>query len=161
MAFCIELVVPFLFFSDGTYTDYHGTGDTAERVDYTRLAGETKLIGQVIRDVAVLKTTPRYNREPVYPMGETSGLLKLMEIVKAEKKDLSPSYRLIFDDLKTRIPNDTKRESLLMATSALLAAATRAHARFFLDRELAPYYQLLDKPAIVAAIREESSHSGL
>jgi hypothetical protein len=29
-------------FSDGTYSDYHGTGDTAERVDYTRLAGNRR-----------------------------------------------------------------------------------------------------------------------
>jgi len=42
--------VPFLFFSDGTFVDYHGVGDTADRVDYTRLAQESQLIGEVIRD---------------------------------------------------------------------------------------------------------------
>src|SRR6185295_10375413 len=66
--------VPFLFFSDGTYTDYHGSGDTAERVDYNRLAAETQLIGKVIRDVAALKTKPAYREDPVYPTGETDSM---------------------------------------------------------------------------------------
>jgi Zn-dependent M28 family amino/carboxypeptidase len=61
--------VPFLFFSDGTYSDYHGAGDTAERVDYTRLAGEAQLIGAIIRDIARMKSKPMF-REAVYPEGE-------------------------------------------------------------------------------------------
>ena len=47
--------IPFLLFSDGTYVDYHGKGDTAERIDYMRLADECKIIGAVIREVASLK----------------------------------------------------------------------------------------------------------
>src|SRR5712671_5235455 len=152
--------VPFLFFSDGTYEDYHGSGDTADRVDYTRLAGETKLIGEVIRDVASLKTRPAYHEDPAYPTNETSGMLKLMAETTAEKKNLSPAYRLVFEDLKTRIPMDTGRTSTVMAMSALLAAATPAHARYFLQSELKPYYESLHKTDIVAALQEESMRSG-
>jgi hypothetical protein len=153
--------VPFLFFSDGTYKDYHGAGDTAERVDYMRLSQETTLIGQVIRDVAALKARPVYRENPVYPEGEAAGLLKLMNTVIAEKANLPPAYRLMFDDLKTRMPTDKTRDSIRMSTSAFLALATPSHARYFLESELKPYFESLHKPDIVKAIQEESTHSGL
>ena len=152
--------VPFLFFSDGTYEDYHGSGDTADRVDYTRLAGETKLIGEVIHDVALLKTKPRYHEDPVYPANEMPGMLKLMAETVSEKKNFPRAYRLVFDDLKTRIPMDTGRTSTVMAMSALLAAATPAHARYFLQSELEPYYESMHKPDIATALQEESARSG-
>ncbi len=152
--------VPFLLFSDGTYVDYHGKGDTAERIDYMHLADVCKIIGAVIRDIASLKMKPAYRSEPVYSMDESAKMLKLMASVRAEKKDLSLAYRLVFDDLKSRIPMDPSRESIRMATSALLAAATPAHARFFLDVELEPYYDMLKKQSIVTALREESARSG-
>jgi hypothetical protein len=152
--------VPFLFFSDGTYADYHGAGDTAERLDYARLAEESQFIGKVIRDVATLKKRPVYREKPIYPEGEIDAILKLMRVTASEKKDLAPAYRLAFDDLRMRIPMDSSRDSIRMATSALLAAATPAHARFFLEVELEPYFESLNKPAIAAAMREESAHSG-
>jgi len=152
--------VPFLFFSDGTFLEYHGAGDTAERVDYTRLAEESELISQVIRDVARLKSKPVYRQEPVYPEGEINAMLRLMRRTSSEKKDLPTAYRKAFEDFTTRIPMDTSRESIRMATSALLAAATPAHARFFLDLELEPYFESINKPEIAAAMREESARSG-
>jgi hypothetical protein len=153
--------VPFLFFSDGTYKDYHGTGDTAERIDYIRLSQETNLIGQVIRDVADLKARPMYREAPAYLEGETAGLMKLMNMVIAEKTSLPSAYRLMFDDLKTRITTDKTRDSIRMATTAFLALATPSHARPLLEFELKPYFESLHKPEIVKAIQEESTHSGI
>ena len=155
-----ERQVPFLFFSDGTFLDYHGAGDTAERVDYTRLADEAQLIDNVIRDLARLKSRPVYRSKPVYPEGETSGMLKLMRQISNEKKTLSPAYRMALEELKTRIPMDTSRESIRMATSAALAVATPVHAGFFLESELVPYFESIHKPEIAAAMREESARSG-
>ena len=62
-------------------------------------------------------------------MDEPAKMLKLMATVRSEKKDLPLAYQLVFEDLKSRIPMDPSRESIRMATSALLAAATPAHAR--------------------------------
>jgi hypothetical protein len=152
--------VPFLFFSDGTYADYHGAGDTAERVDYTRLAGESQMITEVIRDVARLKSKPMYRQEPVYPEGEVDAMLKLMQKTSSEKKDLPVAYRQALDELKKLLPMDTSRESIRMATSALLAVATPAHASFFLEYELEPYFESIHRPEIAAALREEAERSG-
>jgi len=152
--------VPFLFFSDGTYADYHGTGDTADRVDYTRLAGESQMISEVIGDVARLKSKPMYRQEPVYPEGEVDAMLKLMRKTSSEKKNLPVAYREALDEFKTLLPMDTSRESIRMATSALLAVATPAHARFFLEDELEPYFESIHKPEIAAALREEAERPG-
>jgi hypothetical protein len=152
--------VPFLFFSDGTFLDYHGAGDTADRVDYMRLADETKLAGDVVRDVTRMKSRPVYREEPVYPEGEIDAMLNMMRLTTNEKKDLPSAYRLAFDDLKTRIPMDTSRESIRMATSVLLAVATPAHSGFFLEFELEPYFESVRKPEIAAAMRAEAARSG-
>ena len=152
--------VPFLFFSDGTYKDYHGAGDTAERIDYMRLSKETKLIGDVLRDIAAMKVRPMYLEKPEYPEGETAGLLKLLNSAINEKPSLAPAYRLMFEDLKTRMPSDKTRDSIRMATSAFLALATPSHARYFLEYELEPYFESLHKTEIVKAIRDEASRSG-
>jgi hypothetical protein len=151
--------VPFLFFSDGTYSDYHGAGDTAERVDYTRLAGESQMIGAIIRDVARMKSKPMF-REAVYPEGEVDAMLKMIRWTSGEKKDLSPAYRQAFDLLKMQLPMDTSRESLRIATSTLLAVATPVHAHYFLDYELEPYFESIHRPEIVDALRKESERSG-
>jgi hypothetical protein len=118
------------------------------------------MIGGVIRDVARLKSKPVYRQEPVYPEGEIDAMLKLMRRTSSEKKDLSPAYRQAFEELKLLVPMDTSRESIRTATSALLAVATPAHARFFLDDELEPYFESIHKPDIAAALREEAERSG-
>src|SRR5437870_4005140 len=66
--------VPYLFFSHATHKDYHGMGDTAERLDYTKLAQDTNLIAQIAEDVARLTAHPQYLTEPIYPAGETAAL---------------------------------------------------------------------------------------
>jgi hypothetical protein len=47
-----------------------------------------------------------------------------------------------------------------MATSAFLALATPTHARYFLEYELAPYFESLQKTEIVKANREEAARTG-
>jgi peptidase M28-like protein len=151
--------VPFLFFSDGTYSDYHGAGDTPERVDYIRLSGESQMIGAIIRDVARMKSKPMF-RAAVYPEGEVDAMLRMIRWTGSEKKDLPPAYRQTFDLLKAQLPMDTSRESLRIATSTLLAVATPEHAHFFLDYELEPYFESIHKPEIAEALRKESERSG-
>ena len=54
---------------------------------------------------------------------------------------------------------DSSRESIRMATSVLLAAATPSHSGFFLEYELEPYFESVKKPEIAAAMREEAARS--
>ena len=56
--------VPFLFFSGGEHPDYHTTRDTADRVDYNRIAHVANLIDSVCRSVAQAETPPAWIDQP-------------------------------------------------------------------------------------------------
>src|SRR2546427_9221210 len=66
--------VPYLFFTHATHKDYHGPGDTVDRLNYTKLAQDTDFIGQIVEDIARLQTQPKYLSEPIYPSGEAAAL---------------------------------------------------------------------------------------
>src|SRR5438067_9074921 len=80
--------VPYLFFSHATHKDYHGPGDTADRVNFTKLAQDSSLIAQITEDIARLQTKPKYLTVPVYPPGEAAALQNELEVVEKERKDL-------------------------------------------------------------------------
>jgi hypothetical protein len=148
--------IPYLFFSHGTHKDYHGSGDTPDRVNYPRLAEDANLIEQVIRDIARLQTKPVFSTEPAYPASELATLLTLMTTVEKERTDLPRVYTLIFADLKTRVQSDHSRDTLRVAASALLSLATPRFSPFTLNLILEPFYENAKKPEIVEAIREEA-----
>ena len=148
--------IPYLFFTHGTHKDYHGAGDTADRINYPQLTEDVALIGQIVRDVAQLKLKPVYSAEPAYPASELATLLRLMSNVERERPDLPPVYRLIFDDLKIRVQTDQSRETLRVAASALLGVATPQLSSFLLTLILEPFYAPVNKPEIISAIQEEA-----
>jgi hypothetical protein len=148
--------VPYLFFSHGTHKDYHGPGDVPELVNYARVAEDTQTILEIARDIAGLKTRPVFLAAPRYPPGEAAALQRLFSSVRAERSDLPPAYKLIFDDLQPLVRPGASRETFHIAASAILALATPRFSPFFLEFELGPHYIEAKKPEIAAAIAEES-----
>src|SRR5262249_19829490 len=148
--------VPYLFFSHATHRDYHGPGDTADRIHYAKLAQDSDLIAQIVEDAARLPARPKYLTEPVYPAGETAALEKEVEIVEKERKDLQEAYRLIFADLKTRLKSDSSRELRRMGTSVLLALATPHLSSFMFTFFIGPYYERENRPELARAAYEEA-----
>src|SRR6185369_11615192 len=87
--------VPYLFFTHATHKDYHGPGDTADRVNYARLAQDSQLIAQIVEDIARLQTQPKFLETPSYPQDEVASLQHELELVEKERKDLPQAYRLM------------------------------------------------------------------
>jgi peptidase M28-like protein len=152
--------VPYLFFSHATHRDYHGPGDTPDRVNYAKLAQDANLIEQVAEDVARLQTPPQYLAQPVYPPEESAALKREMETVQKEYKDLPPAYRMMFDDFKARFATDDSREVRRVATSALLALATPRFSSFMLGFIVAPFYERAGMRDIAAAAWVEAAKWG-
>jgi len=152
--------VPYLFFSHATHRDYHGPGDTHDRVNYAKLAQDATLIEQVVEDVARLQTPPQYLMQPVYPPDETASLRREMETIQKEYKNLPAAYRMMFDDFKARLTTDDSREVRRVATSALLALATPRFSSFMLGFIVAPYYEREGAKEIAAAAWEEAAKWG-
>jgi hypothetical protein len=148
--------VPYLFFSHATHKDYHGPGDTADRVNYTRLAQDSQLLVQIIEDVARLTVQPKFIDVPVYPPNEIAVLQRELDLVEKERKDLPQAYRLMFADFKARLKSDNSRELRRIATSALLALATPRLSGFMVNFFLGPYYEREDRRDIAIAIYEDA-----
>ena len=148
--------VPYLFFSHATHKDYHGEGDTPDRIDYTKLAQDATFIAQIVEDVAHLQSPPKYLSEPVYPAGETATLEREVELVEKERKDLPEAYRLMFADLKTRLKTDDGREIRRIGTTVLLALATPRFSSFMLTFFVGPYYEKANRRDLAVAAYQEA-----
>jgi hypothetical protein len=151
--------VPYLFFSHATHKDYHGTGDTAERVDYTKLSQDAQFIADIVQDIARLQSQPKFLDMPEYPAGEVTALLRELDLVDKERKDIPQAYRLMFADFRARLKSDDTRELRRIATSALLALATPRLSGFMVSFFLGPYYERENRPDIATAIYEEALKS--
>jgi hypothetical protein len=148
--------VPYLFFSHATHKDYHGPGDTADRIDYTKLAQDATSITQIVEDVARLQSQPKYLAQPVYPAGETAALQKEVELVERERQDLPEVYRRMFDDIKARLKSDDSREIRRIGTTVLLALATPRFSSFMLTFFVGPYYERENRRDLAVAAYEEA-----
>jgi Zn-dependent M28 family amino/carboxypeptidase len=73
--------VPFLFFSGGEHADYHSPRDTADRVDYERLACVSNLIAGVCRTVADAKAIPAWTDKPAHELDEVRTLHRITDLV--------------------------------------------------------------------------------
>ena len=151
--------IPYLFFTHGTHKDYHGAGDRAELLNYAKLAEDGSWIQRLIGEIAALKTKPTYLATPVYPQNEKPTLLAILASVRAERKDLPKGYALAIADMQTRIPRDTSRDTLRVASAVLLAFATPELSDFLLEAIVVPFYQKENQPEIVRALSEEAARS--
>jgi len=148
--------VPYLFFTHATHKDYHGAGDTADRVNYAKLAQDSQLIAQIVQDISRLPAQPKFLDAPVYPAGEIAALQHELDVVEKERKDLPQAYRMMFADFKARLKSDNTRELRRLATSALLALATPRLSGFMVNFYLGPYYERENRRDIAAAVYEEA-----
>lgn len=148
--------VPYLFFTHATHKDYHGTGDTADRINYAKLAQDTDLIAQIVEDIGRLPSPPKYLAQPVYPAGENEALLRELDLVQKERPDLPQAYRLMFADFRARLKSDKTRELRRLATTALLALATPSSSGLLVSYYLGPYYERENRRDIAAALYEEA-----
>lgn len=148
--------VPYLFFTHATNKDYHGTGDTADRINYAKLAQDTDLIAQIVQDIGRLPSPPKYLAQPVYPAGENDALLHELDVVEKERPDLPQAYRMMFADFRARLKSDKTRELRRLATTALLALATPSSSGLLVSYYLGPYYERENRRDIAAALYEEA-----
>ena len=148
--------VPYLFFSHATHKDYHGPGDTADRVDYAKLAEDASFISLIAEDIARLPAQPKYLTEPVYPPGESASLENELQLVEKERSDVPQAFRLMFDDFRARLKSDSSREVRRIATSVLLALATPRLSSFMLSFFIGPYYERENRSELAVAAYEEA-----
>jgi hypothetical protein len=148
--------VPYLFFTHATHKDYHGPGDTADRLDYAKLAQDTQFIAQIAEEIARLSSPPKFLEQPEYPAGEITALQHELDLVEKERADVPQAYRLMFADFRARLKSDNTRELRRLATTALLALATPRFSGLMVSYYLGPYYERENNPEIAIALYQEA-----
>jgi hypothetical protein len=73
--------IPFLFFSGGEHPDYHTPRDTADRVDYDRVANVSRLIEKACRVTANAEAAPAWVDRPKHEIGEIRTLHGITELL--------------------------------------------------------------------------------
>ena len=147
--------IPYLFFTNGTHADYHGTGDTPDKIRYDRLDADGETIRAVIGDIASMDSSPQYLDDPVYPEDEAENLMAIMSLIEVERSEHAANYQALFDDARTRLERNPSRLDLRLATEVLLAAATPRFSFFSLAFMVGPLYETEgNTAAALAAYRE-------
>ncbi len=148
--------IPYLFFSNATHEDYHGRGDTPDRLRYDRLGTDGETIQQIILDIAELDSRPQYLETPDYPDSEAPDLISLMNAIESERSDLSRAYAVLFEDLRGRLSLSPSRQDLRLATSVLLAVATPGVSSFSLSSLIGPFYEAEGQSDVALAVYQEA-----
>ncbi|MFN0055788.1 MAG: M28 family metallopeptidase, partial [Planctomycetales bacterium] len=73
--------IPFLFLSGGEHPDYHQPTDTAEKLDYDRVAHVSNLVLQVCRQVADAQETPAWTDRPRHSLDEVRTLNRITRLL--------------------------------------------------------------------------------
>lgn len=102
--------IPFLFFSGGQHPDYHQPSDTADRLDYDRVASVSELMFETCRQVADAEAAPAWTDKPVRDLDEVRTLHRITKLVLAadeasragRKAKLSDLQRFTVSNVHTR-----------------------------------------------------------
>ena len=117
---------------------------------------DAETVRSVIVDIASLDSAPVYLETPSYPAREAEQLRAYMDAIEAEHEALSPVYPALFDDLGGRLETDPSRDTLRLATSVMLAAATPRMSSFGLAYLIGPLYEAEGKTALAIAAYQEA-----
>ena len=125
--------VPFLFFSGGEHPDYHSPRDTADRVDYARVARVSNLIGEVCRVVADSDAPPEWTDAPVHELDEVRTLYKIADLAlktdaaaeAAGRPHLGQTQRFALTNMHTRTAKIIERGTVDPAERPWLVRAAQ------------------------------------
>ncbi len=80
--------IPFLFFSTGENPRYHTPQDTAEALDYDKVAAGARIIDAVVRSAADADTVPTWSTAPDHPFGEAVAVRDVIRLLLDHREDL-------------------------------------------------------------------------
>ncbi|MBS0260404.1 MAG: M28 family peptidase, partial [Planctomycetes bacterium] len=115
--------IPFLFFSGGEHPDYHTPRDTADRVDYTRVALVSNLIAGICQAVSNDQAAPEWISQPQFDMAEIRTLHRITELLlqiddapaAANRPKLNAIQRFTVTNMKQKTAQILERGTVLPA----------------------------------------------
>ncbi|MFM7159911.1 MAG: M28 family metallopeptidase [Planctomycetaceae bacterium] len=125
--------VPFLFFSGGEHRDYHRPTDTAEKLDYRRIAQITELVHGTLKGVAEEVEPPAFGLQPEHTLDEVqtieeiTGLLLKLDDQGREKGRgrLSDQQRFTVSNVHVKTKQLLEQGSVTASDRAWLIRSTQ------------------------------------
>jgi hypothetical protein len=89
--------IPYLFFSTGENPRYHSPSDTAETLDYAKLASITRLIDHVVRQAAETPALPAWTAVPDNSLAEAVAVRDVLKTLLEHRAELkiAPAQSLL------------------------------------------------------------------
>jgi hypothetical protein len=112
--------VPFLFFTTGENPCYHTPQDTADSLDYHKLAAISGMILSVVRQAASAPSVPRWRASPEHVVAEAATVHDIL------RELLENGERLKIGGYKAVLMNNTMRRLEAIITRGTITPAERA-----------------------------------
>lgn len=113
--------VPFLFFSGGEHPDYHTPRDTADRIDYDRVANVSRLIESVCRTVAQTDEPPTWIDRPKHDLDEIRTLHGITDLLlRLDDGDDSNGRRKLTQLQRFTVTNMHQKTSQILERGTVL-----------------------------------------
>jgi hypothetical protein len=116
--------VPYLFFSTGENPVYHKPQDIPETLDYPQLEAISRLIQEVVRQVASAATVPRWSPEPDHPLAEAAAIRDVLRTMLDHRDALQLGAAQVF-----LMTNTLKSIDAILARKAITPAERTALIR--------------------------------
>ncbi|MFQ5921004.1 MAG: M28 family metallopeptidase [Nitrososphaerales archaeon] len=124
--------IPALFISNGTHQDYHGRGDTAEKISYELLSEDLRFLIELVARIANAEDRADFCKNPIPPQEEQDDVLYLLRLLKGAMSQVSPGDAGRFDLMIEKLRGKTSVKEMKRAVQILLGFATPNFARLYL-----------------------------
>jgi hypothetical protein len=158
----VEKRVPSLFISNGMHRDYHGKGDTADKISYDLLLEDSKFLMELIEKIANHDDKADFCKNPLVPEGENENVLSLLTLLRDDIGKIEPNDAGRFDPIIERLKGSPSRKDLKQAVQIWLGFVTPNFAKLYLflnEAQLAErkkdYAEALDNYSKILELYEE------
>jgi hypothetical protein len=128
----VDKKVPSLFVSNGTHQDYHGKGDTAEKISYDLLYDDSTFINDLVSRIANAENKPDFCKNPVCPAGEAEDILYLLTLLKDAVNASEAGDASKFDFIIDKLRKSPSNKEMKQAIQIFLGFATPNFAKLYL-----------------------------
>ncbi len=128
----VDKKIPSLFISNGVHKDYHGRGDTAEKLSYDLLYDDSLFLIELITKLANSGNKLDFCKNQISPVAEAEDILHLLILLREAISENDPSNSSKFDFIIDRLRNSPTRKEMKQAVQILLGFVTPNFARLYL-----------------------------
>lgn len=128
----VDKKIPSLFISNGTHQDYHGKGDTADKLSYDLLSNDSAFLIELVTKIADSANKADFCKNPIDPEGQAEDILYLLTLLKEAIRQSQSGDATKFDFIIDRLRGSPSKKEMRQAVQILLGFATPNFAKLYL-----------------------------